>query len=258
MSERLPPLWDFAGHCALITGGGSGIGAATARLLAARGASVVVTDRDHTCAHEVAATLPHPAHARALDVKDRAAAAALFASLAAGGILPDILVNSAGVREIRHPLDLSPEEWDHVLAVNLTGSFAVAQAFARQLRDLGRPGAIVNIASTSGLLASENRAAYVSSKHGVVGLTKQLSLDLGPLGIRVNAVAPGVVRTPMTESYFDDPDRVAKLNAAYPLGRPAEADDVAEVVAFLASDSARYVSGAVIPVDGGYTAGRRK
>lgn len=91
-----------------------------------------------------------------------------------------------------------------------------------------------------------------------MGLTKQLSLDLAPLAIRVNAVAPGVVRTPMTESYFDDPAGIAKLNAAYPLGRPAEADDVAEVVAFLASDAARYVTGAVIPVVGGYTAGRRK
>lgn len=149
---------DFAGHCAFITGGGSGIGAATARLLASRGAKVIVTDRDRACAHEVAALLPHTAQARALDAKDRAAAAELFANLAAEGILPDILVNSAGVREIRHPLDLSPEEWDHVLAVNLTGSFAVAQAFARQLRDLGRPGAIVNIASTSGRLAAENRA----------------------------------------------------------------------------------------------------
>ena len=98
----------------------------------------------------------------------------------------------------------------------------------------------------------------MSSKHGVVGLTKQLSLDLGPLGIRVNAVAPGIVRTPMTETYFDDPDQVVKLNAAYPLGRPAEAEDVAEVVVFLASDAARYVTGVVIPVDGGYTAGRRK
>lgn len=240
---------DFAGHCALITGGGSGIGAATARLQASRGATVIVTDRNAACAYQLAATLPQGARARVLDVTDRAAAAELFVSLSADGILPDILVNSAGIREICHP---------RALAVNLTGSFAVAQAFARQLRELGRPGAIVNIASTSGLLAAENRAAYVSSKHGVVGLTKQLSLDLGPLGIRVNAVAPGIVRTPMTETYFDDPDQVVKLNAAYPLGRPAEAEDVAEVVVFLASDAARYVTGVVIPVDGGYTAGRRK
>ncbi len=126
------------------------------------------------------------------------------------------------------------------------------------MRDRGAGGAIVNIASTSGLLASENRAAYVASKHGVVGLTKQLALDLGPLGIRVNAVAPGVVRTPMTEAYFEDPVAVEKLNSVYPLGRPAEPEEVAEAVVFLASDAARYVTGAILPVDGGYTAGRRK
>ncbi len=249
---------DFAGHLALVTGGGSGIGAASARLLAIRGAQVIVLDRDAAAAQAVVATLPPGAVAEALDVTDRAAITALFSRLASDGLHPDILINSAGIREICHPLDLDQQEWDSVLAVNLTGSFAMAQGFGRALRDRGAPGAIVNIASTSGILASEKRAAYVASKHGVVGLTKQLALDLGPLAIRVNAVAPGVVRTAMTAAYFDDPATVLRLNAAYPLGHPAEAEDVAEVVAFLASDAARYVTGVTIPVDGGYTAGRRK
>ena len=99
---------------------------------------------------------------------------------------------------------------------------------------------------------------YVSSKHGVVGMTKQLALDLGPLGIRVNAVAPGVVQTPMTQAYFDDPETETRIRNVYPLGRVAQAEDVAEVILFLASDRARHVTGTVIPVDGGYTAGRRK
>ncbi len=251
-------MQNFTGHLALITGGASGIGAASASLIAGRGARVILLDRDIRGAEALAASLPHKALAMELDVTDRAAVARLFAVLADQGLRPDILINSAGIREISHPLDLAPEDWDRVLSVNLTGSFTLAQSFARVLRDSGRGGAIVNIASTSGLLASENRAAYVASKHGVVGLTKQLALDLGPLGIRVNAVAPGVVRTAMTESYFDDPATVARLNAAYPLGRPAEAEDVAEVVAFLASHAARYVTGVTIPVDGGYTAGRKK
>ena len=114
------------------------------------------------------------------------------------------------------------------------------------------------MAPTSGLLAAEQRAAYVASKHGVVGLTWQLSLELAPVGIRVNAVAPGVVRTPMTARYFDDPAMLERLRNAYPLGRAAEAEEVAEVILFLASDRARYVTGAVVPVDGGYTAGRRR
>lgn len=247
----------FAGKRVLITGGGSGIGAACAQLLASRGAAVVVTDRDADAAVAVARDLGGHALAQALDVSNADAVGALFDHLAGQGALPDILVNSAGIREIRDPLDLTAEEWQRVQTVNLSGSFYCCQAFARQLRDAGRPGAIVNVASTSSILAAPSRTSYVASKHGVVGLTKQLAMDLGPLGIRVNAVAPGVVRTPLTEDYFHDPERVARLKAAYPLGRAALPEDVAEVILFLASDAARFVTGAVVPVDGGYTAGKR-
>ncbi|WP_417210560.1 SDR family NAD(P)-dependent oxidoreductase [Antarctobacter sp.] len=249
-------MGEFAGKQALVVGGGSGIGAECIRLLAGQGAAIVVADRDQDAAERVAAE--HGGRAEAYDISDPAAASDLVARLEMDSCLPDVLINCAGIREIAHPLDLTPEQWQQVLAVNLSGAFYIAQAVARKWRDDARPGAIVIAASTSGLLASENRAAYVASKHGVVGLTKQLALDLGPLGIRVNAVAPGVVRTPMTESYFDDPETVERLNRVYPLGRVALPVDVAEVMVFLASDRARHVTGTVVPVDAGYTAGRRK
>lgn len=247
----------LAGRTALVTGGGSGIGAACAVAFAAAGARVVVADRDGAAAAEVAAAIGTAASAERLDVTEAEAVARLFAALEAAGRAPDLLVNSAGIREIVDPLDLPAEDWDRVISVNLSGTFHACRAFGRRLRAAGRPGAIVNVASTSAILASPNRAAYVASKHGVSGLTRQLAFDLGPLGIRVNAVAPGVVRTPMTEAYFEDEERMARLRAAYPLGRAAEPEDVAGVALFLASDAARFVTGAIIPVDGGYTAGKR-
>lgn len=247
---------DFIGRTALVTGGGSGIGEACVASLIRRGARVIVADRNPEASGVAART--HGARAELLEVTDAAAVTDLLTRLDADGWLPDILISSAGVRDFADPLAISPAEWASVLSINLTGTFLVAQGVARALRDKGRAGAIVNVASTSGLLASEQRAAYVASKHGVVGLTRQLALELGPIGIRVNAVAPGVVRTPMTAHYFDDPAMLERLRNAYPLGRAAEAEEVAEVILFLASDRARYVTGAVVPVDGGYTAGRRK
>jgi NAD(P)-dependent dehydrogenase (short-subunit alcohol dehydrogenase family) len=180
-------------------------------MLAGRGARVIVADRTAKCAAAVAQA--HGARAESLDVTDAAAVTDLLTRLEADEWQPDILVNSAGVSEFADPLTISPADWAHVLSINLTGTFLVAQTVARALRDGNRAGAIVNVASTSGLVALEQRVAYVASKHGVVGLTRQLSLDLGPIGIRVNAVAPGVVRTPMTAPYLDDSAMLERLPA---------------------------------------------
>jgi meso-butanediol dehydrogenase/(S,S)-butanediol dehydrogenase/diacetyl reductase len=247
---------DFAGKKAFITGGGSGIGAACAELFSARGGEVLVIDRDGGKACAVAEKISgKPA---VLDVTDAVAVKNLTTATVEDGFIPDVLINCAGMREAADPLEISPEHWEQVLSVNLSGTFYITQAVARVWRDLGRTGAIVNTSSTSGIFASEQRVTYVSSKHGVVGMTRQLALDLGPIGIRVNAVAPGVVQTPMTQTYFDDPSVEERIKNVYPLGRVAQAEDVAEVILFLASDRACHVTGTVIPVDGGYTAGRRK
>ncbi|NIL96915.1 MAG: SDR family NAD(P)-dependent oxidoreductase, partial [Planctomycetales bacterium] len=136
---------------------------------------------------------------------DAGATKGLITDLAADGFTPNVLINCAGIREFAEPLEISPEHWQQMLSVNLSGTFFISQAVAKIWRDRGLGGVIVNTTSTSGIFASENRVGYVSAKHGVVGMTKQLALDLGPLGIRVNAVAPGVVQTPMTQTYFDDP-----------------------------------------------------
>ena len=238
----------FAGRTVLVTGGASGIGAATAAAFQSEGARVAIADRRQPDAP--AGDMPF----FAADLADAVSARGVVqqAAQALGSL--DILVNSAGVREIAPALDLDDEQWDRVIAVNLGGVFRCCQAFARLASD--RPRAIVNLSSTAAILASRHRTAYVASKHAVSGLTKQLALEFGPLGIRVNAVAPGVTRTPMTESYFDKPDWVARLAAASPLGRVARAEEVAAAILFLASDAASFVHGAILPVDGGYTAGK--
>jgi len=178
-----------------------------------------------------------------------AAACAQFGKL-------DVLVNSAGIQKIVPALELDGESWDRIIAVNLGGTFHVSQSFARVAQAAGRPAAIVNLASTSSILATLNRTAYVSSKHGVSGLTKQLAMELGKFGIRVNAVAPGVVRTPMTEKYFGAPETMQRIAIAYPLGRPGLPEEVAAAILFLSSDEASFITGVTLPVDGGYSAGK--
>lgn len=246
----------FDGRTALVTGGASGIGAATVRALAEEGARVIVADRDAEQAAELAAACGGGAMHVVIDVAMPDKIRPAFDALLAQDIVPDLLVNSAGIREIKEPLELEPEDWDRVHDVNLRGSFFCCQSFVRGLKNRGAEGAIVNLSSTSSFLASRNRLAYGASKHGVSGLTRGLAFEFGPLGIRVNAVAPGVIRTALTEAYFADPANIDRLAAAYPLGRAGLPEEVAEVILFLLSDAARFVTGAVVPVDGGYTTGK--
>jgi meso-butanediol dehydrogenase/(S,S)-butanediol dehydrogenase/diacetyl reductase len=168
----------------------------------------------------------------------------------------NILVNSAGVREIVPFLQLPFAEWQRVISVNLTGTFLCGQAVARHMVERGEGGKIVNLASVAGLMAVPNRAAYVSSKHAVVGLTKEMALELADKGIQVNAVAPGVVRTSMTESYFDKPDILEGLKRAHPAGRWAQPQEIANLILFLASSEADFVTGATFTIDGGFAAGK--
>jgi len=171
-----------------------------------------------------------------------------------GGL--DILVNCAGVRGVGSVMEVDAEQWRRVHAVNLEGTLYPSQSFAKLASKIGKPGAIVNISSMAGIMGIPNRASYVSSKHAIVGLTREMAMEAGPLGIRVNAVAPGMIRTPMTEVMFTDPEGERRISAVHPVGRAGRPEEVAAVILFLASDAASFVTGVILPVDGGYSAGK--
>lgn len=250
----------FQNQAVLVTGGGSGIGQQVCYAAAREGARVAVGDLDQERAEATAAEIRQrkgEAQAFRIDVTDPASAADFVAAAESTLGRLDVLVNSAGVREIVPLLDLTFEDWRRVIEVNLSGTFLPSQAFARRLVALSRPGRIVNLASTLGLMAAPRRAAYTASKHGVVGLTKQMALELGENNIRVNAVAPGVVRTPMTERYFQDEAYAQAIRNIHALGRWAEPHEIALAILFLAAEENGFMTGSILTVDGGWTTGKK-
>jgi NAD(P)-dependent dehydrogenase (short-subunit alcohol dehydrogenase family) len=248
----------FVGKTMIVTGGASGIGAACVRRLFSEGANVVVADLKQDDAEKVAVELGDATRtlAAGVDVSETAKVGAMFATVVErfGGV--DGLVNSAGIRGVGTVLDIDRTLWQRNLAVNLEGALNTCQAFARFAADKRRKGAIVNVSSLAGIQGLPNRLAYVSSKHAVVGLTRAVALELAPLGIRVNGVAPGMIRTPLTASMFEDPENVKRIRADHPIGREGEADEVAAAIAFLLSDDASFIVGTILPVDGGATVGK--
>ena len=246
----------FDGRTMIVTGGASGIGEATVRRAHAEGACVVIADNDEAGADRLAAELgPERALAVALDVSDHAQAQACIDAAEARFGAVDVLVNSAGVRDTHSLLDLPSERWRRVMAINSEGVFNTSQAFVRKVRGK-RPGAIVNVASTAGIIGIHNRPVYVASKHAVVGLTREMAIDYAADNIRVNVVCPGMIYTPMTATYFEKPEDAERIAHSMPMGRAGKPEEMAAVILFLASDDASYVTGAVLPADGGFTAGK--
>ncbi|OJX67997.1 MAG: hypothetical protein BGO95_06510 [Micrococcales bacterium 73-13] len=245
----------FTDRVVLVTGGAGGIGAATGRAFAAEGAIVALADRDLAGAEATAAAIIAAggrASAHAVDIADEDSVDALVAGVVAehGGL--HIAFNNAGVPTPILPTfdELTPEIWRNVIDVNLTGTYLCMRAEVLALRASGGT-AIVNTASIQSLRASAGQAGYIASKHGVAGLTKAVALDVIGDGIRVNAVCPGFIMTPMMAPAVAVPEVKAFLEEKAPIHRIAEAEEVARAVLFLASDEASYCVGSLLSVDGG-------
>jgi NAD(P)-dependent dehydrogenase (short-subunit alcohol dehydrogenase family) len=232
---EMPSIGGLEGAVAVVTGGASGIGAACRQLLEASGASVVVAD---------------VAGEPTVDVTDRAALERLASSLDR----VDVLVNAAGVLTANKPVDeLEPDDFRRNFEVNVLGTVNACQAFGAALRE--SRGAVVNVASQAALVSLPQQAAYTASKGAVAALTRSLAIDWAGHGVRVNAVAPGFTVTPMTEAFFENEMFTRAATGRIPLGRLLQANEIAGAIVFLASPLASAITGVVLPVDGGWTAG---
>jgi len=249
-----PHLWRLDGRVALVTGAGHGIGRASAHALAQAGSRVAVSDLDGEAAGRVAAELAH-GEAHALDVADEDRVRAVIAEVAARHGRLDILVNNAGIGARMPTVDMPSARWREVHAVSLDGTFLCAREAGRHMLAAGR-GAVVNVASIMGLVGGAHypNPAYHSAKGAVVNLTRALACEWGPFGVRVNAIAPTFARTRLTEALLSDQEMARRLIEDTPMRRFVEAEEVAAAILFLASDAAAMITGAILPVDGGWTA----
>jgi NAD(P)-dependent dehydrogenase (short-subunit alcohol dehydrogenase family) len=247
----------LTGKCAVVTGGGSGIGAATASLFAAEGARVAILDCDVRHAERIATEIRESggdATAWACDVRDEVQLRASMERVAQCFDAIDVLVNSAGTAIRRTVADAEVDDWDRVLETNLRGSFLSSKFCLQHFRPEG--GSIIHISSVTGITGVRGRAAYSASKGALVALTRNMAMDLAGRKIRVNCVCPGFVRTPLIQALLDDRARHDRLVSMHPLGRLGEPDDVAMAILFLASDESRWITGTNLVVDGGFSAGK--
>lgn len=246
---------DLDGRVVLVTGAAGGIGAALCRSLVGAGARVALADVDEAALDRTVEELgPGPAAPFVVDLgSDDGTAALPGRVLEVFGRL-DVLVNNAGIRRITPMADLEPAEWRRTLDINLTAPYVLSRVAIPAMLQHGR-GKIVNIASLAGLTAVRGRAAYGAAKAGLVMLTRTIALEFGHQGIWCNALAPGVIETPMTSHVLQSPEMTSTVRAITPVGRAGQPDEVARSVIFLAGPDSDYINGVTIPIDGGWSTG---
>ncbi|WP_270934272.1 SDR family NAD(P)-dependent oxidoreductase [Falsiroseomonas oryzae] len=251
MTLPATPSFRLEGRRALVTGASKGIGRAGAVALAAAGAEVVLAARTLSEMEKTVAELAaagHRAKAARLDVTDRTAVRALVS-----GEGPfDILLNNAGTNIRESFLDVTDASLDALLQLNVAAMFVTAQAVAQGMVAAGKAGSILNLSSINGHVSGANRTVYTATKHAVEGMTKAMAFELGPKGIRVNAIAPGFVETPLTTPVLTDPKFRERVVRAMPLGRVMQVEDIMGAIVFLASDASRMVTGTSLVIDGGH------
>jgi NAD(P)-dependent dehydrogenase (short-subunit alcohol dehydrogenase family) len=250
----------FSGRAGIVTGAASGIGLACARALAAAGAAVVLADSDRDAGERAAASLATSNGADATFVttdvsRDDEVLALVAAALERHGRL-DFAVNNAGIEGAQAPVaEVAEADWDRTIEVDLKGVWLCMRRELPPMLVAGR-GAIVNTSSVGGLVALPGSAPYTAAKHGVIGLTKVAALDYAPHGVRINAICPGVIDTPMVARLIAErPEIEAEMRAGEPIGRFGQPEEVAAAVVWLCSDAASFVTGVALPIDGGYLAG---
>ncbi len=239
---------QFSGKTVIITGAGKGIGRACAELMAARGADVIALSRTMSDLESLKAEIG--CRIVQVDLQDPKAARAAMAEAGTA----DYLINSAGINVLESTFDMTDEGYEAVLGINLRAALITCQEFARARRAVGGGGAIVNITSIAGHRGFSEHLCYAASKAGLEGATRVMAKELGPHNIRVNAVAPTITLTELAVEAWSDPAKSEPMMVRHPLGRFAEADHVAASIAMLLSDDCAMVTGAVLPIDGGFLA----